>query len=146
MFFSSGKNSAARLSIWTRCGVTLWAVSQRRPEAPLRPAETSGRHVPPKLPPPPPPSPLIQLLSSLSFFFFFVSSNYKHMWTVSTSCCQAKGLCCFSLWAQHFGTLGQFWALKGASAPELVLLRGPQQAGKCDLALEKIKEPVLYCL
>ena len=80
------------------------------------------------------------------FFFFFVSSNYKHMSTVSTSCCQAKGLCCFSLWAQHFGTLGQFWALKGASAPELVLLRGPQQAGKCDLALEKIKEPVLYCL
>lgn len=48
---------------------------------------------PPPLPSPPP-SPLLQLLSSL---FFFVSSNDKHMWTVSTSCCQAKGLCCFSL-------------------------------------------------
>lgn len=101
MFFLSGKNSAAR-PVYLK---QMWCDPLSGVTAPPRGSSQTYRNIwpprPPKLPPSPPPplpspppSPLLQLLSSL---FFFVSSNYKHMWTVSTSCCQAKGLCCFSL-------------------------------------------------
>lgn len=107
MFLLSGKDSAVCLPVCLSEADVVWP-SERSHSATKRllsaSADTSGRHVP-------------YIASSLLFFstLFSLTSNYKHMQTVSTSCCQANSplcCCCFSLWAQHCGMLGDLYAFQ----------------------------------
>lgn len=110
-----------QLSIQSRCASAHQTVPQRHLEAP--PCNCS--HIWPPRPlhatffsPFPPPF----SSSSLSFHTFFVSSNCKHMYSVSTSCCQADSLrrCCFSPLSSALWHVGRFIsALKGVPAKRL---------------------------
>lgn len=106
-----------QLCIKSRCFLALWAISQRHPEAAL----STARHIWPPRPPVPSPPPLF---SFHSFFFF---SNCIHMWSVSTSHCQAYSLqsssrFCFSPLSSALWYAGRFKSTL-SRIPVWVLLR-----------------------
>lgn len=106
-----------QLYIKSRCFLALWAISQRHPEAAL----STARHIWPPRPPVPSPPPLF---SFHSFFFF---SNCIHMWSVSTSHCQAYSLqfssrFCFSPLSSALWYAGRFKSTL-SRVPVWVLLR-----------------------